>query len=361
MFEGTIPLYFSFSDYWSSPCIFLSSIIQVGRVWEHRPPPFSFSIHLSWPCLGASSPSIFPAPIIKVTCVWEHLPLLFSFSNHLTGLCLGALFPSFFFLHLFNWAMFGSTLSLWLEWLSPIFFSFFNYSSGCVWGPCVGASSSSIFLAPIIEVGRVWEHHPSLFSSPFIQMGRAWEHPLPLFSFPICSSGPYLGAPPPHIYFFIYASGPYLGAPPPHIFLSLIIQKVMFEGTIPLYFSFSDYWGSPLYFFLQLFRWVVFGSTVPLLFSFSVHLSWPCLGASSPSIFPAPIIKVSCVREDHPPLFSFSIYSNRSCLGAPPPLVFFLNSFNWAVFGSTVPLLCLSPFIQVARIWEHLPPIFFFL
>ena len=65
---------------------------------------------------------------------------------------------------------------------------------------------------------------------------------------------------------------------------------------------------------------------------------------------------------EHPPLFSFSIYSNSSYLGAPPPLVFFLKSFKWAVFGSTVPLLCLSPFIQVARIWEHLPPpIFFFL
>ena len=63
---------------------------------------------------------------------------------------------------------------------------------------------------------------------------------------------------------------------------------------------------------------------------------------------------------EHPPLFSFSIYSNSSYLGAPPPLVFFLKSLMWAVFGSTVPLLCLSPFIQVARIWEHLPPYFSF-
>ena len=146
----------------------------------------------------------------------------------------------------------------------------------------MGASSSSIFLAPIIEVGRVWEHHPSLFS------------------------------------FSIYSIGPCLGAPSPSVFFPYLFKWAVFGST-------------PQSLFLHLCKWPVFGSTSPPYFSFFNYSKGYVRGHHSSLFFFLRLLKF-------PLYLSFFNYSSGSCLGAPSPSFFFFHSFKLAMFGSIIPL-----------------------
>jgi hypothetical protein len=358
VWEHLPPLFFVLQQFkWvvfgrTSPSV-LSPIIQVGRVWEHLPPLFFVSQHFKMVVLGAPPPTVFCSTKAQVGHVWEHLPPLFFVPLH------------------FKWVVFGSTLPL-------CFVS--NDSSGS----CLGAPPHSV-LSPMIQVGRVWEHLPPLFFVPQHFKWVVFGSTLPLCFFllqqlkwvvfgstsPLCfvsnsSSGSCLGAPPPSVFCSpTFQVGCVWKHPPPLFFLSPTDQVGRVWEHLPTLFFVPQHFkwvvfGSTLplcFFFLQQIKWVVFGSTSPLCFV-SNDSSGSCLGAPPHSVL-SPMIQVGRVWEHLPPLFFVSQHFKWVVFGSTSPLCFVSNDSSGSCLGAPPPSIFCSPTFQVGRVWKHPPPMFF--